>query len=666
MIIKIFETLEGGVCALSFQGHLSFFDGEKFNTVRPNLPEDTVRGMTGVLQDRTGEWWVGSFLGLYRFPKVDDFHQLARVAPSASYRLMNGFPSDTINSLFEDSRGGIWVSFFGQQKEVLVRWERTSGVFQPFTAADGLPQGTALDNFCEDGNGNLWMTGRGGQLLRYRNGRFGEISLPITRKVGSLSSLYIDSKNRVWICTANDGLQRIDDPSADAPTITRLTIQEGLSSNSINYAVEDDLGRLYVVTSRGMDRLDPDSGQIKQYTREDGLVSTTSGMAIRDKHGVLWLATRRGISRYTPARDKLTSPAPTYIKSVLISGRSIPVSEIGETDIHDVVIEPGELQFQIDFFALSLAAGETLRYQYKLEGADIDWTTPTNQRVVSFPNMAPGSYRFLVRAVLTDGTTTSSPASLSFVVLRPIWQRWWFVAIFLGLVGMLVYVFYRYRVARLLELERVRTRIATDLHDDIGASLSRMAILSEVVKHQTGSLNLTTFQMLTEIADSARSLVDSMSDIVWSIDPRKDDLKSVAQRVRQFASDVLEARHIAWSFETPADIEKIKLPPDERRQLFLIFKEAVTNIAKHSGGSEARLCLRVEGGRLVAEIGDNGCGFAQPDPEISFNGLGGNGLKNMRARASDVGGCLDVDSQPGTGSLIRFILPMKKLSLRGS
>ena len=149
----------------------------------------------------------------------------------------------------------------------------------------------------------------------------------------------------------------------------------------------------------------------------------------------------------------------------------------------------------------------------------------------------------------------------------------WFITTVLAIVALAAYIAYRYRVAQLLEIERVRTRIATDLHDDIGAGLSRMAVLSEVVKRQTQADHRESGVMLTDIADSARGLVDSMSDIVWSIDPHKDDLHNVASRIRQCASDVWEAGGIDWEFKASEEIGHIKLPPEQRRHIYLIFKE---------------------------------------------------------------------------------------------
>jgi signal transduction histidine kinase len=218
-------------------------------------------------------------------------------------------------------------------------------------------------------------------------------------------------------------------------------------------------------------------------------------------------------------------------------------------------------------------------------------------------------------------------------------------------------------MARLIEMERVRTRIATDLHDDIGSSLSRMAILSEVVKRQVGGAAQEAVPMLTEMAESSRGLLDSMSDIVWSIDPRRDDLSDLALRIRQFASDVFEARQIAWDLHIPQEFDRVRLNAAQRRQVFLIFKEAVNNIARHAGCSTARLNVHIAHHRLSAEIHDNGCGFdlsgIRQLPAIA-NGNGGHGLESMQRRAAQIGGHLEIHSAPGKGTVLKLTIPLKK------
>jgi len=360
-----------------------------------------------------------------------------------------------------------------------------------------------------------------------------------------------------------------------------------------------------------------------------------------------------------PEADRPEPPPPILIDHLQIAGVTSPLSQLGESEVGPLQLAAAQNQLSIEFVALDFDPGEVLRYQHRLEGADRDWSPPSEDRVINYERLAPGRYRFLVRAVTAEGVISAHPAVIAFTISPPVWRQWWFVSLAIILTGCLIFAAHRYRVARLLELERVRTRIASDLHDDIGSSLSRMAILSEVAKQRmAGSVNQPV-SILTDIAESARAAVDSMSDIVWAIDPRRDDLNSVVFRVRQFASDVLGSKGILWHFQA-AGFDRVKLNPEQRRHIFLIFKEAVTNSVRHADCGSVTLGLRVTGHQIVAEIRDDGCGFvvpsAGPGPD---NGVGGHGLENLRARAEQLGGQLTIVSS-STGTSIRLVVPLKK------
>jgi hypothetical protein len=243
------------------------------------------------------------------------------------------------------------------------------------------------------------------------------------------------------------------------------------------------------------------------------------------------------------------------------------------------VLRHNENQIQIEFASLNFTAGDLIKYQYKLEGAESDWSSPSDLRAVNYPDVPPGRYRFLVRAVNADGMMSAATA-VSWRILPPIWLRWWVLTISGAIASYVIFVAYRYRVRQLLELERVRTRIATDLHDDIGSNLTQIAIMSEVVRQQQHDGSAA--EPLERIADLSRELVDSMSDIVWAINPKRDHLGDLAQRMRRFVSDVLEGANINVLFHTPAEWATTTLNSDLRREFFLVFKESINNVIRHA------------------------------------------------------------------------------------
>ena len=663
-VISINADHTGAVYVSSGYWHINRFDGQRFTAVQPNLPPpmpmERWSFTQASLQDHTGEWWVPTLQGLYRFPKVERIEQLARARPIAVYTRRDGLPSDFITYLIEDAQGDLWMGTL--QAPRLIRWERATNTFHHYTAAEGLPGSQRVRSFCLDGQGNLWVGLEDG-LARYRAGRFTYWTNAHGVPKGAILGLYADRAGRLWVGSALGGLGRIDDPGAETLRFKTYTKADGIAGNSVRCVIEDEWGRIYFGAGGGVDRLDPATGRIKHYTTGDSLANGYVNAAFRDRQGYLWFGMLQGLSRLIPEPDRPAAPTPVWISGLRIAGAAYPVSELGVTDVSVPTLDAGQNRIQIDFFGLGFLAGEPLRYQYKLEGAGQDWSAPTEQRTHEM-SLGPGSYRFLVRAVRLESTFSQTPASVSFQILPPLWRRWWFLALAALGASLTGYTLYRYRVAQLIALERVRMRIATDLHDDIGASLSRMAILSEVVKQQTGSLNLQTHQTLSEIADSARGLVDSMSDIVWAIDPRRDDLKNLVLRVRQFAADVLEPQGIAWEFTAPPDLERIKLSPEQRRHLYLIFKEALNNIARHARCASAALSISIAHHRLLIVILDDGCGLNdKPSDKPSTNGRGGrggNGLQNMKARALELGGALEIDSALGQGMRLTLTIPLRK------
>ena len=367
-----------------------------------------------------------------------------------------------------------------------------------------------------------------------------------------------------------------------------------------------------------------------------------------------------------------------------IAGERQAISELGEGEISKGELGPTQNNLQIDFFGLDFHPGETLRYRFMLEGADSTWSAATEQRTVTYANLKPGSYRFLVRAVNGDGVQSERPAVLYFTILPPFWLRWWFLAVVTVLVLGLFYLFYRYRLThlrevnaalseakraeeqlgrareeRLSELQKVRTRIATDLHDDIGSSLTQIAILSEVAQ-QSMKGNRTSAEPLKSIASVSNELVETMSDIVWAINPQKDHLQDLIQRMRRFASDLLLGKGIQLEFKAPSYAPEVPLGANPRREVFLIFKESLANVVKHSKATQVYIEFDFSHEQLLLKISDNGIGFDTSQLSIALfaDQTGGHGIFSMKKRAAEMNARFDLKSEPGQGTTINFLLPL--------
>jgi len=373
--------------------------------------------------------------------------------------------------------------------------------------------------------------------------------------------------------------------------------------------------------------------------------------SFRDHNGALWFGTSAGLSRLVALPNRPAAPLTIAITSLRVGGVRQPGSDLGETEISGLRYQPNQNDVEVGFAGPAFAPGDTLRYQYMLEGADSEWSAPSIQRSVNYANLSPGSYRFLVRAITSEGVASARPASIAFVILPPVWLRWWFQLLAAGVACATVYWLHRYRVTRLLELERVRTRIATDLHDDIGSSLSQIAILSEVANRHVDPAHPKLAEPLTDIAGISRELVDSMSDIVWAIDPERDHLGDLVHRMRRFASDVFSPRDIRFGFHSPSEEQDLQMGADLRRQIFLIFKEAIHNVLRHSRATEASIDFQVAHGWLDLKVVDNGSGFD------AVREHDGHGLRSMRERAQDVGGGIEITSDP-RGTTVELRVPV--------
>jgi two-component sensor histidine kinase len=652
-ILSIFEDQRGTLCVVTYPPTLTdparwvnWFDKRRFHSVRPNIPREVRSGGWGwyqhTFQDHTGKWWLPTGEGLFRFPEVENITGLGMAHPEAFFKPGDVAAHEEVFRIFEDSRGDIWM---GASR--LMRWERATGNLHRYGEELDLRYPTA---FAEDRAGNVWVGFADGGLARVREGRLQFFGATDGAPESWIYALFPDSQGRLWIASPL-GVTRIDSPRAVVPIFVTLTTAQGLSGNQARCITEDRFGRIYVGGARGVDCFYPRTPlRVGHYTTADGLPRGEILVAFRDRQGALWFGTSAGLSRLDPQPDH-PEPAPTVVISALrVRGERRAISALGETEISGLVFGANQNQIQMDFASPDFRLGAPLRYQYRLDDVDADWSALSGERTVNFATLPAGNYRFLVRAVTIDGVTSDKPASLSFSILAPYWARWWFRLLALILLAGMIYAIYRSRLDRLLEMERVRTRIATDLHDDIGASLSRIAIMSEVLIQRAGGEKNGLTNQLSDIARGAREMVASMSDIVWAINPSHDHFRDLAQRMRRFASDVLSARDIEFVFRAPAD-QELKIDAETRRQIFLVFKEAINNIARHSGCKRAEIELAREGDGLVLRIQDDGKGLT------AGTAGEGHGLRSMQARAGMLGGDIAIASEPGQGTSITLRVP---------
>lgn len=679
-IRAIYESRNGHLVIPVRPRRMLLFDNGKFLAIEPVEMRKRSWGWKSLdLLSMDGEWWIPTEKGLLRFPPLADPRDLARVAPKKIYTTADGLPGDEIFQLFEDSRGDIWFSIIGVDYAI-VRWDRKTGTFHPTSDADGLPKFNGPVSVAEDRNGTIWFGFYFGGLVRYRDGRFRIFGAAEGIPESQIIDLLVDSKGRLWLATSGQGVYRIDDVGEEVPRLFGYSTLNGLSSNQATCLAEDLFGRIYAGTGRGINRIDLDGG-VRIFSQSDGLPSNLVARCAADRRGALWFVSQNTLLRFTPEAERPASPPPVLIDRISVAGIQQRISELGTTDAGELDLAPDGNQVQIGFFALSFGSEGNIRYQYRLDGRE--WSAPGNSQQIDL-NLSSGRHVFEVRAIRSDMVATENPAIIVLHVASPVWTRWWFLLLSVAVIASVLILMFRYRTQRLrevnqalteaklaeerlrrareerlAELETVRSRIATDLHDDIGASLTQIAVLSQVA--QAKSTDAAAAEPLLKISDVSNELVGTMSDIVWSINPAKDHVSDLTQRMRRFASDVLSPLGIGFSFDAPRTETEKTLNTNVRREVFLIFKEAVNNIVKHASARRVRITLGVSDDRLEMSIEDDGRGFDVSSTDFGADSgfrYGGTGLDSIRRRAKVLGGELRIDSALTEGTELTLSIPI--------
>ena len=335
----------------------------------------------------------------------------------------------------------------------MARWDRASGKITSYSDRDGAPS-DAPTVFSEDRQGNLWIGFYNGGIARYRNGRFQSFTASDGLGLGWVWGIYPDESGKIWIATTLSGLYRVDEPQMEHPVFVHYSKTDGISSDRIYSVTGDKWGRIYLGTDRGLDRLDPVAKTVDHFTVTDGLPENAVDVAFRDDQDKLWFGTGNGLCSFVPEQTR-PQPQKAYIGGIRIAGKQFAISELGESNVTIPELGATTNDLQIDFFAIGFATGNNILFQYRLENVDKDWSAPSGSRNVNYANLAPGSYRFLVRVAGTEHglirlTDLQNPsADLAEVVV--------YLACGAAMLIVTAYGLHLYHLSRVIELERVRS-----------------------------------------------------------------------------------------------------------------------------------------------------------------------------------------------------------------
>ena len=632
------------------------FNGQGVSCWRTNGVQDFRVGVRNnawaVLVDRRQQVWVGTRgEGLFRFSAY--FFQpvagLDKVGPQ-------------IYALLEARDGAIWAGGDGGLGGF------AGGRWKTFSESDGLPK-NAVRALAEDAAGNLWIGTEGGGLFCLRDGKISGARAPVK----DIACLTVDRTGVLWAGTSGHGLARYENGSWSLCS----TLHGGLASDNIGYILDDDAGNLWLGSYEGLLRVEKKSladfarGSVKTVfgrtflTRECSIGAQPAAHQARD--GLLWFPTTEGLIAVNPADLKPnTNPPPVVIESILVDGATQP-PDFDSAGNPAVTLTPENEQLELRFTSLNFSAPKGAqfgaRFKFRLEGRDKNWTDAGGERVAYFNRLAPGRYLFHVIACNEDGIWNNAGAGLVVIVKPPFWRQPWFIGgTALAMLGTLAGIVYlistaklkrqlqRARQKELIELER--SRIARDLHDQLGANLTQVALLGELAEADK-ALPDEVAAHAQQISATARETTRSLDEIVWAVNPANDTLEGLVNYVGKYAQDYFAMARISYRPDLPTQLPATPILPEVRHNVFLAFKEAVNNVVKHSQATEARVRLQCDAGRFVLSVEDNGRGIGD---------LAGkewrNGLKNMRKRLTTVHGTCEIGPGSIGGTSVKFIVPL--------
>ncbi len=584
--------------------------------------------------------WIGTEGGLYWWVSKNNSH-----GPTTWPMQFNAINSVPITTQFSDSKGLVWMglgfgtgvaAFNSKTNQVTLYSHASKNASLPIRH----PHAVA-----EDDEGNIWMGGQDGTgLVKWnRNTKLFSIKAPSYNTLfdnAVIYSMLADKRGNIWVGGYNGLLQF----NTGMQAIKKFDVTGGLTSNQV-YALDlDSSNRLWIATANGVNYLDVRTGAIVECTDKFGLQdSVITSIKFDSSENRLYYTTIHSVNSINlKGLNILYPPLKILITDIASAGKSILYKN-----------QPVGLSYHfnnltISFTAPDLSDGPLNNYYYRFDNKK-EWVALGHQRQINFYSLSPGPYIFHVKARGVNGLWSANEATLSFVIATPFYREWWFILASIAAACAIAYLLYMYRIKQLLSVQNVRNKIAADLHDDIGSTLTNINILAEL---SSSSINDTpkVSDFLKRISEEVNATSESLDDIVWSINTNNDSFSEMAARMRRYTADLLEPADIKYDIQFDSKLTGKKLQMEQRRDIYLMFKEAINNIYKHAGAKHVNASLCLQNGKLVIAITDDGKGF---DPQIQ---TGRNGLKNMQARAQKWHGNCTVASSVSHGTTVSITM----------
>ncbi len=634
-----FGTFGGGVSLLHTQGaQAGTFSHFRHDPSDPNsLRSDNIRS---IICTRKGQIWIGSLAGLNIYdPSTRRMTALASASSQTQY---------TVETMHESDDGSIWIP----EGSHLWRVNNVQPSLQ-YSERFPLPHQTSVNFILGDSKAILWLATTQEGLIRFDPGTkemkqyAHDPGNPKSLSNNNVWCIYQgtgDTSGTLWIGTSL-GLNKFDSRTG---TCERYLAQEGFPNSWVYGILQDDQQRLWLSTNQGLvvfDDRQPEGRKFRNFTHADGLAGDEFNRRsfCRLRNGEFLFGGPNGVTRFHPANvvDNPTVP-PLVLTGFYKLGTRIDFDR-DIADVSTIELNQGENVFSFEYAALNFSTPSRHRYAYMMEGIDNDWIYAGARRSVNYAYVPSGTYVFRVKTSHLSGLWNDNQIVVQVRIHPPFWATWWFIAACILTGGAVVAMIIRARVRRLLEMERLRSRIARDLHDEIGSNLSSIAMASDLLGRQTG-LGERERGKLSEISSVALSTVKDMKDIVWLLNPGNDALDDLFLRMKDTAGALLNGCTYTMNFPDQSPDRKVNL--EWKQNLYLIYKETLTNIMRHSQATEVVIDVQLQGDRLCLRIKDNGVGFDR-DAVRS-----GSGLRNIRERAKLLKAELGIEASHGRGTTV--------------
>jgi ligand-binding sensor domain-containing protein/signal transduction histidine kinase len=656
------EDADGAIWTGVAEGSISRIRGQEVST-------HLIAGCSGydvfsILADRSNTVWVG----LKKSPPDKSLFQF-RSGEFVNFNTQAGISSGAVQALLQDRAGNIWIG----THDGVTRWR--GGQIDHFTTEKGLAHND-VRAILEDRAGDMWFGTYRGGICRLRAGQFTTFDARHGLSSDMAWTLHEDSDGVLWIGTRS-GLNRFKDGKFFV-----FKTQQGLFDDLVNRMLEDDHGFFWISCNRGIYRVSraemnavaegrETAVQHISYGAADGMASSeTNGenqpAGCKTRDGRLWFPTIQGLAVINPSQVPTNEVAPPVVIEQVIADDQLVydngVDVAGLPWEPRAALSPGRARvLQIHFTANSFMAPEKMKFKYRLRGHHEEWRFAGRDRVAYYTSLRPGKYQFEVTACNNHGKWNPSPAVFAISLAPHFYQTVsFYIACGLAAVGT-GFGAHQLRVRFLRRLQRLekfqaieleRARIAKDMHDDLGSSLTQISLMSELAT-RNGDDSEKLKGHLQEIGQSTRSVLQSLEEIVWATNPRHDTLEGLVSFLGKYASDFLRPAAIACRLDLPPLLPPVPISTQVRHNLLLVMKEALTNVVKHAGATE--VWVRAEWLDPVLEIviEDNGKGLraSEADPHSD-------GLRNMNHRLSSLGGSFAIDAGAGRGTRVKMRVPV--------